>query len=585
MLRAGFFVWAVWLLSLVFTPAVPAISQSNLPPKLTVIRGQSPLLFAHSSSCIACHNNLSTPGGEDVSIGSTWRATIMANSARDPYFHASVRRETMDHPSRAADIENECAACHMPMPQRIARDAGARGEVLAHLPISNGGSDLERLAGDGISCTVCHQIAPDTLGTRESFNANFVMRPTPEDGARHIFGPYQVDAGRRTIMRSVSGFVQEEAPHIKQSELCASCHTLITKALGPDGSVIGELPEQMNYQEWQHSAFSKEERSCQSCHMPAAPGPVRISSVLGDQRESLARHAFVGGNAHMLRILNRYRAELGVAALPAELEATARATIRQLQTETATLDVLDTRVADSVLAFGVRVQNLTGHKFPTGYPSRRAWLHVTVRDSAARVVFESGAINETGAIDGNDGDNDPVRHEPHYDLITSADQVQIYEPVLGNPAGAPTTGLLSATQYLKDNRLLPRGFDKATADREIAVYGGAREDANFAGGGDRVEYRVRVSGMAPYRVEVALRYQSIAYRWAHNLARYDRPEPLRFVGYYDATATGSSVVVATATGRDSGQVHSAYNRVSDGCKPGRPCTSSSPTTGEMAAQR
>ena len=49
---------------------------------------------------------------------------------------------------------------------------------------------------------------------------------------------YDVDAGRRTIMRSVTGYQQEAAPHIKQSELCASCHTLITKAFGPDGSVI-----------------------------------------------------------------------------------------------------------------------------------------------------------------------------------------------------------------------------------------------------------------------------------------------------------------------------------------------------------
>ena len=36
-------------------------------------------------------------------------------------------------------------------------------------------------------------------------------------------------------------------------------------------------------------------------------------------------------------------------------------------------------------------------------------------------------------------------------------------------AGVPTTGLLTATQYLKDNRLLPRGFDKATAARGDCV--------------------------------------------------------------------------------------------------------------------
>lgn len=504
-------------------------------------------LFSHSENCLACHNQLVTPDGEDVSIGTTWRATIMANSARDPYWHASVRREAVDHPSHSAEIQNECAACHMPMTQRIARATGAPGEVFQHLPIDKDTSPFQRLAADGISCTVCHQIAPDTLGTRESFNANFVLRPTPADGARRIYGPYQVDAGRRTIMQSVSGFAQEEAPHIKQSELCASCHTLITKALGPDGSGIGELPEQMNYQEWQHSAFQTEKRSCQSCHMPAARGPVRISSVLGDARDTLARHVFLGGNAHMLRILSRYRTELGVTALPAELEAAARATVQQLQQDTARVSLSVPALENGALAFAVQVQNLTGHKFPTGYPSRRAWLHVTVADAQGRVVFESGRVEASGAIQGNDSDTLALTFEPHYDEISSPDQVQIYEPILGDPARVPTTGLLTATQYLKDNRLLPRGFDKTTAPAEIGVFGAAARDADFIGEGDRVRYRVPVGSAGPYRVEVGLRYQSISYRWAQNLAAYDFAEPKQFVSYYNATSAGSSVVVATAS--------------------------------------
>ena len=95
-------------------------------------------LFTHSDNCVACHNNLATPSGEDVSIGATWRSTMMANSARDPYWQAGVRRETIDHPSHAADIQDECAACHMPMPQRIASAAGGKGEVFAHLPDRTG---------------------------------------------------------------------------------------------------------------------------------------------------------------------------------------------------------------------------------------------------------------------------------------------------------------------------------------------------------------------------------------------------------------------------------------------------------------
>jgi hypothetical protein len=502
-------------------------------------------LFSHSENCLACHNTLLSAAGEDVSIGATWRSTMMANAARDPYWQAGVRRETIDHPTRSADIQNECAACHMPMAQKIAHAAGGKGEVFAHLPIAGPPtSALQRLASDGISCTVCHQMAPDRLGTRDSFNANFALLPTRSDGTRLIFGPSPVDTGRQSIMRSVTGFVQSEATHIKQSELCASCHTLITEAYGPNGEVIGSLPEQMNYPEWQHSAFSTEARSCQSCHMPAVVGPIRVSSVLGETRDQLSQHVFVGGNAFMVRMLNRYRNELGVGALPAELEATARATTRQLQDDTATLSLSPVEITGTQLAFDVEVRNLTGHKFPTGYPSRRAWLHVAVRRGEA-IVFESGAVEPTGAIRGNDGDVDPQRYEPHYERITQSDQVQIYEPILGDSAGTPTTGLLTATHYLKDNRLLPRGFEKSTAPAEIAVYGAAAGDADFAASGDRVRYVVDVSGDGPYSIEVELRYQSIGFRWAHNLERYDAAEPTRFVTYYRAMASTSSIVVAT----------------------------------------
>ncbi len=91
-------------------------------------------LFTHSENCVACHNNLVTPTGDDVSIGSTWRSTMMANSARDPYWQAAVRRETLDHPQHSAAIQDECAACHMPMSQRITKAAGGTGEVFAQLP-------------------------------------------------------------------------------------------------------------------------------------------------------------------------------------------------------------------------------------------------------------------------------------------------------------------------------------------------------------------------------------------------------------------------------------------------------------------
>ena len=531
-------------------PAAQAPATTTAAPATAPANHAAMPLFAHSTECVACHNQIVTADGTDVSIGTAWRSTMMANAARDPYWQAAVRRETIDHPTQAVAIQDECAACHMPMDQRMSQAAGHPGEVFSNLPFSDLNlSDERKLASDGVSCTVCHQITNDKLGTPDSYNGRFVIAGPNAQGVRQVQGPYAIDAGRRRIMQSVTGYEQVEAPHIKQSELCATCHTLITEAFGPDGKVIGRLPEQMNYQEWQHSAFNVEKTSCQSCHMPRSTGPVRISSVLGDYRDGLSQHAFVGGNAFMLRLFSRYRTELGVEALPTELAATAAATVRQLQQDTATLTVSRPELAGGAMAFDVDVKNLTGHKFPTGYPARRTWLHVTVRDGNGRAVFESGAIGADGAIAGNDSDSaadtDATRFEPHYEEITRADQVQIYESILGDPAGKPTTGLLTATQYLKDNRLLPRGFDKATAHPDIAVHGGARGDADFTDAGDRARYRIPMAGATgPFKIEVELRYQSIGYRWATNLEKYDAPEPKRFVGYYRANAQSSSELVA-----------------------------------------
>ena len=540
---------AIWLVA-VFT-AVPRAQQAR--PGAANPHPES--LFTPSENCVACHNVLTTPSGEDVSIGATWRSTMMANSGRDPYWQAGVRRETIDHPMQADDIQAECAACHMPMLQKVSKAAGRKTDVFAQLPINKrDDSDLHKLAADGVSCTVCHQISDEGLGTRDNFNANFTMRPTPTDGSRVIFGPFQIDAGRKTIMRSVTGFQQMQATHIQQSELCATCHTLYTEVRTPAGQVVGAFPEQMNFQEWQHSSYSQgqDAQACQSCHMPEVKEKTRISSVLGDVRDGLHRHLFVGGNAFVVRMLNRYRGELGVTALPSELEATAKATVRQLQEETATISIARTELAGGTLNVDVDVRNLAGHKFPTGYPARRTWVHFTVRDGDGRPVFESGAVGADGAIDGNDNDADPLKYEPHYDRITTADQVQIYEPILGDAGDRPTTGLLLATHYLKDNRLLPRGFDKTTADKDIGVYGSAAQDPNFTGDGDRIEYSVNVPPAAgPFQVEAELLFQSIGFRWAHNLEKYDAPEPKRFVNYYNASASTSSVVVAktVATGK------------------------------------
>lgn len=501
-------------------------------------------LFQTSDQCAACHNSLVTPAGEDVSIASDWKSTMMAHSARDPYWQAGVRRETMDHPGAQAAIEDECSTCHMPMARTQAKAAGRTATVFAHLPVTAGATGEAALAADGVSCTACHQISSKNLGTPESFTGGFVIDTTKPAEERQIFGRFRIDSGRTMLMRSASGFVPSEGAHIRSSELCATCHTLITEALGRDGRPVGRLAEQVMYLEWRHSAF-RLTQSCQSCHMPVVHHSTPISSVAGEPRDSVGRHVFVGGNFFMLRLLNRFRGELGVVAPSRELDAAVNRTVRFLQTATAAVAVENAATTAGGIEFTVAVSNLAGHKFPTGYPSRRAWLHVVVRDQSGRTVFESGALAASGAIAGNDNDADAGRFEPHHREIRNSDQVQIYESIMADANGAVTTGLLTATSYAKDNRLLPRGFDKSTAEPDVAVIGDARADADFREPGDAVRYVVSTGGAAgPFTVDVILRFQPISYRWAENLRDYRSAETDRFSGYYRTLSAGSSETVA-----------------------------------------
>ena len=508
-------------------PAVAAISTARAqsqpphptgaPPSPAVAASRNyGTHFQTSDRCVACHNGMTTPIGQDISIGTDWRTSMMANAARDPYWMAGVRRETIDHPTAAAAIQDECSICHMPMMRYEARLGGGEGEIFAHLP-PDPRRLADRLADDGVSCSVCHQITDENLGRRESFVGGFKIDEKAGPDGRRAYGPFEIDPGRTTIMKSSSAFQPTQARHIRSSELCATCHTLLTQALDAQGAVIGELPEQVPYQEWLHSDY-RETRSCQSCHMPEISGDVAITSVFGQPRPGVSRHTFPGGNFFMQRMLNRFRSDLAVAVEPQELDAAANRTIAHLQSEAAEIFVRNMDDRDGRLGFDIAVKNLAGHKLPTAYPSRRVWVHVTVRDRDDEVLFESGALRPNGSIVGNDNDDDPGRFEPHYTEITRADQVQIYEAIMVGQDGTPTTGLLTAVRYVKDNRLLPRGFAKSSADKDVAVHGEAEGDGDFVGGGDRVRYSVTVGNApGPFRVEAELWYQPIAYRWAMNL--------------------------------------------------------------------
>ena len=503
-------------------------------------------LFSTSGSCAVCHTNLTDDTGADVSIDSFWRATMMANAARDPYWQAAVSAEVLDLPDLADAIQEKCSTCHMPIAHTTAADMGETGVMFGEEGFLNPENDLYSFAMDGVSCTVCHQIREEGLGTEATFSGGFNIDSELRSPDRVIFGPFKTGDGLAKIMQSSSGYRPIQGLHLSRSALCASCHTLYTSYVDASGQIAGEFPEQVPFFEWYYSSYRRTQ-TCQDCHMPEADGGAKISSMSRILRSPFAVHSFVGGNAYMLGILDEFGDEIGVTASSENFDAAIERTLNQLQNNSATVEFEDVRLSGTRIIADVVVRNLAGHKFPTGFPSRRAWLHFTVLDGSGQTVFESGGFNEDGSIVGNDNDADPALSEQHYLAIVEPNQVQIYEAIMRDTEGEITTALLYAAGYRKDNRLLPDGFEKKSPYEDIAVRGGAMEDEDFQGGVDNIQYAVDIGSAAgPLTVKIELLYQTISFRWADNLREKDTYEIQRFLRYMD-TVPNLPVVIASTS--------------------------------------
>ncbi|MCZ2096719.1 MAG: hypothetical protein LC121_10745 [Anaerolineae bacterium] len=540
MSRRRFFVPAIAGTLLLIAAGVPLRTSAGseggpaVPPQSDPLRAETDGLFSVSSGCTSCHTRMTDADGTDVSIDAWWRSTMMANAARDPYWQASVRVETENNPHLKSVIEDKCAACHTPMAHFTARQAGDEALLLDD-GLLGSAHTLYPLGIDGVSCTLCHQIEPDNLGEAASFSGGYVIDTALPPGERRAYSRFEVDEAGARVMQAASGFVPEVGMHTASAALCATCHTLYTPFVDDAGEVAGTFPEQTPFLEWQQSTYA-DAVPCQTCHMPPAAGEVVTSITGGTPRSPFSKHEFVGGNAYLMGIFQAYGAELDVAASADEFAATEQRALDQLQREAAALAIEQAGLSETHLTAVVSIAPKTGHKFPSGFPSRRAWLHVTVTDTTGAVIFESGGWTPDGRIAGDAHDADPTQHEPHYTLIRSADEVQIYESVLGDVNGEVTNILLRAAGYLKDNRLLPAGFDKANAHADTAVLGEAASDGDFLGGGDRVIYAIPLNGATgPFTLEAELLYQTISYHWAHKLDDYaGTPEVARFLGYYEA---------------------------------------------------
>jgi hypothetical protein len=237
-------------------------------------------------------------------------------------------------------------------------------------------------------------------------------------------------------------------------------------------------------------------------------------------KDHFSQHHFVGGNVFMLNVLQDNIGSLELSAATEKFEDTRERTMHLLQHETAQLSLTGLTHRDRELTAVLQVNNIAGHKFPTGIPTRRTWIHLTVGDANGQVIFESGRPLADGRIEGNDADDNIMGYEPHYDEIIQPDQVQIYEGVMLNTDNEITYTLLRAAKFAKDNRLLPKGFDKSAVPADIAVYGKAVTDEDFTGGSDQVTYKVKTSGyQGPFTVTARLLFTAVSYPFVKDLEK------------------------------------------------------------------
>lgn len=517
--------------------------------------------FATSLVCSECHragdgDAMRDSSGQPIGAYDGWQATMMANAARDPLWRAAVSAEVAATPEAKEAIEATCMKCHAPMRRADTQITGLGAPALADL---DAGDEAMHLALDGVSCAMCHQIEPDNLGTEAGFNGGYVVA-----GDGSVYGPY--DDPAFYPMESATGFRPQFGQHVADSLVCATCHTVQTRALAADGSENGgQVLEQAPYLEWENSRWPGALGTCVSCHMPdrdssnqliatqIATLPDGTDDPTYPVRSPFRRHVLVGGNTLIPTILRDNAELMGVTAPREAFDAVIAEARANLQFSAASVVLSQATLSDGELAFTATVEAQTGHKFPTGIPVRRAWLQTKVWDADGALVFVSGEESYDGMIRGSDGAVLPSElaggpQAPHLQVVTSADEVPIYEAVLADADGEPTYLLMRGAGFYKDNRMLPQGWSSQHPNAELVAPVGVDDDPDWINAGDAIDYRLPIGDVPrPVSVEVQLLYQPLSPRYANELFTADTPETRAFRELYEGVVRFGELVASSTT--------------------------------------
>lgn len=496
--------------------------------------------FTTSETCAQCH--LAGEGaavrdakGRDVSPVGTWRTSAMALAARDPYYLAAFADELAFRPNLASTVEQTCTRCHAPAAS-LELEVEGKTPTFAMLTTGADTSNAAHLGREGVACSMCHQIDAEGLGTYASFTGQFKVLEQ-----RRIYGPYQDPL--TDPMRTLINYVPMYGAHIQQSSLCATCHTVITKPRDSRGYVGPDFPEQVPFLEWLASSYADggtRAATCQDCHMQAADDDGATLEVAIARnpaglkpRKPFWRHGFEGANVQLSRFGASDPAWFGVPLTKEDHERQSKANEGML----ARAAKLEVSATPGEVA--VKITNESGHKLPTGYPSRRLIVHLKVTAPDGKVVWESGRVDEFGRLA-----KEPATFFPHFDVVTKQEDVQIYESFPIDAQGKPAHRPLDSLKYGKDNRLVPSGFNKKNSFSAYTGSVGVDQDPDW-GSTDTVKYKV---GNVPAGSEVSVELLFQVVRPSDIEVYVDKPTPAaRRLFDFAKAAPPIPVVIASAT--------------------------------------
>ena len=277
--------------------------------------------------------------------GQSYRATMMAQSARDPLFKAALAIAFDDRPN----LTDLCLRCHAPMAWINGRSEPGDGSAL--IP-----EDLE-----SVTCDICHRMIPTPDGEQLIGSGQFHLDASTAKRSRRGSAPF----GGHGVVRS---------DFTASSAMCGTCHSLFNPAENAhdaEGNDLGFVYyEQRTYEEWVDSVFPAQGIGCIECHMRTETGAAVRD---GETYDDLQVHAFVGGNDFAVKAVRLLNPNLPIAQEVSQVGRWVEESLRQA----AELEVRSPPVevqAGDPYDLEVRLTNKTGHKLPSGYPEGRRGL-------------------------------------------------------------------------------------------------------------------------------------------------------------------------------------------------------------------